>query len=98
MPCIPNMVLSHHLPIGMELGDIAIGQTLLEVGSTFQKIGMLEREYLGDVYNKFFKPFNSHLQVEFNLLVTVDPPIPPLSGLAKSTAAFGKWRLRESYI
>ena len=74
MPCIPNMVLSHHLPIGMELGDIAIGQTLLEVGSTFQKIGMLEREYLGDVYNKFFKPFNSHLQVEFNLLVTVDHP------------------------
>ena len=68
------MVLSHHLPIGMELGDIAIGQTLLEVGSTFQKIGMLEREYLGDVYNKFFKPFNSHLQVEFDLLVTVDPP------------------------
>ena len=74
MPCIPNMVLSHHLPIGMELGDIAIGQTLLEVGSTFQKIGMLEREYLGDVYNKFFKPFNSHLQVVFSLLVTVDPP------------------------
>jgi len=53
---------------GMELGELAIGQTLLEVGSTFQKIGMLEREYLGDVYAKFFKPFNSHLQMEWGTI------------------------------
>jgi len=54
-----------------EIGDSsALGQSLLEVGTTFEKVGMLEREYLRDVYNQFFKPFSNHSQVEWGNIAT----------------------------
>lgn len=56
---------------GKEIGDASqCGHSLVEVGTTFEKIGMLEREYLSDVYNKFFKPFSNHLQVEWGTIGT----------------------------
>jgi len=56
---------------GIEIGDnTQAGQSLVEVGTTFEKIGMLEREYLSDVYTKFFKPFSNHLQVEWGTIAT----------------------------
>lgn len=56
---------------GQEIGDSTqLGQSLLEVGTTFEKVGMLEREYLRDVYNQFFKPFSNHSQVEWSNIAT----------------------------
>jgi len=52
---------------GQQIGDsIKCGPSFVEVGETFQKLGMLEREYIRDVYNNFFKPFSNHLQVEYS--------------------------------
>jgi len=56
---------------GQEIGETTqVGQTMVEVGGTFERIGMLEREYLSDVYTKFFKPFSNHLQVEWGNVTT----------------------------
>lgn len=56
---------------GYEIGDqTAIGQSLIDVGSTFEKIGFLEKEYLQDVYSKFFQPFSSHLQTDWANITT----------------------------
>ena len=35
----------------------------MEVGDTFIRMGKMEKEYLKDVYDNFFKPFSNHLQV-----------------------------------
>ena len=56
---------------GMEIGDSTdVGRYLVESGATFEKIGILERQYLGDVFEKFFKPFSTHLQVEWATINT----------------------------
>jgi len=56
---------------GQEIGETTqVGQCMVEVGGTFERIGMLEREYLSDVYTKFFKPFSNHLQVEWGNVTT----------------------------
>jgi len=57
---------SHMKAGGTEIGDnTAIGGSLVQLGNTFINMGKMEKEYLKDVYENFFKPFSNHLQVEW---------------------------------
>ena len=51
---------------GTEIGDqTQVGGSLIQLGNTFINMGKMEKEYLRDVYDNFFKPFSNHLQVCF---------------------------------
>jgi len=65
-------LLGNHMKVGgQEIGDnTQVGQSLVEVGETFVRLGMMEKEYLKDVYENFFKPFSNHLQVEWSNINT----------------------------
>ncbi|XP_063679070.1 endophilin-B2-like isoform X6 [Bolinopsis microptera] len=65
-------ILGTHMKSGgTEIGDnTQIGGSLVEVGDTFIRMGKMEKEYLKDVYDNFFKPFSNHLQVEWTNINT----------------------------
>jgi len=65
-------ILGTHMKAGgTEIGDnTQIGGSLVEVGDTFIRMGKMEKEYLKDVYDNFFKPFSNHLQVEWTNINT----------------------------
>jgi len=65
-------ILGTHMKAGgTEIGDnTQIGGSLVEVGDTFIRMGKMEKEYLRDVYDNFFKPFSNHLQVEWTNINT----------------------------
>lgn len=62
---------SHMKSGGTEIGDSTqIGGSLIQLGDTFIRMGKMEKEYLKDVYDNFFKPFSNHLQVEWSNINT----------------------------
>ncbi|KAL5259182.1 hypothetical protein ACHWQZ_G009591 [Mnemiopsis leidyi] len=65
-------ILGNHMKAGgTEIGDqTQVGGSLIQLGNTFINMGKMEKEYLRDVYDNFFKPFSNHLQVEWANIAT----------------------------